>query len=235
VKRGPVIVAAATQPERRVFEKSFAADDSVAGPVFMQTGVAVPNNEDFAARAMNVNPTGLLSAGTAGGLDPKLDPGTILLPTRIRGHNGEFIATDPRWHARVHASLSPYISVNTGDLLEVTEVVLEPAKKIALYEQSKAAGMDMESGALGRIAARIGVPFLILRVVMDTAADRLPASALAGISATGDANRIALLAKLLKRPGNLPAMWLLLRRFRQASRALRSACRLASEQMLNPG
>lgn len=231
---GPVIVATATQPERHACEGSLVANGDAIGPVFVQTGVGLQHPEDLLAWALRLGPAGLVSAGTAGALDPNLAPGAVLLPERIRCRTGEVIDTDPQWRARVHAALTPHMPVNTGELLDVNRVVRQPAEKIILHAQTSSTGMDMESAALGRIAVRIGVPFLIMRVVMDTAADRIPATALAGIAANGDIDRIALCADLLRHPGDLPALLLLLRRFRQAASALRRACLLAGRQLLRP-
>ena len=50
------------------------------------------------------------------------------------------------------------------------------ARKAQLFGATRAVAVDMESAAVAEVAAQHGLPFLVLRVVLDTAADSLPAS-----------------------------------------------------------
>jgi adenosylhomocysteine nucleosidase len=53
-------------------------------------------------------------------------------------------------------------------------VVSDPDDKSALAVSSGAIAVDMESAAIARVATEAGLPFVVLRVVADDAADALP-------------------------------------------------------------
>ena len=75
----------------------------------------------------------------------------------------------------------------------------------------------MESHLAAAAAARLGVPFAVLRAVSDAADDDLPVAAQAGFSPDGRTNIAAVLAALARRPGEFPA---LIRTARNAGKAL---------------
>ena len=87
----------------------------------------------------------------------------------------------------------------------------------------------MELGLTAEIAALYGVPFVVLRVVLDPAHRAIPQSALAGARHDGGTDPVAVLKALMKRPEDLPALLRLAGDTREASRALRR-----SRQALGP-
>ena len=190
--------------------------------------------EALAEHAIEMGASGLISTGTAGALAPNLTPGMLLLPKRIRRIDGHTFRIDSNWHAGVLAALRPQLPVSTGDLLHVPAVIRDPDQKQALHEQTRAISADMESSHLAAVAARVGVPFLVMRVVMDMADDEIPEAALAAVTAAGDADPMALLRALLRRPADLPGLFRVVRRFRCAADTLRRACRVADRPLLSP-
>ena len=61
-----------------------------------------------------------------------------------------------------------------------------PSKKKAAFEVAGAMAVDMESAAVAAIAAAHQLPFVALRVIIDTASDALPQSGNRGKSRGGD-------------------------------------------------
>lgn len=200
----------------------------------MQTGMGIADAAQLTDRIVNTGASGLISIGTAGGLKPDLQPGALLLPNCIRHIDGKNFAADPEWHAQVHAALQCTDRVHTGDLLSVTDVVRHPERKNSLYRETEAIGVDMESAGLAEIAAHAGLPFLVLRVVMDSAGDEIPEAATVSIGETGDTQNIALLRYLAGHISELPGMLRTLHRFRNAAASLREACWLARNELLCP-
>ncbi len=200
----------------------------------MQTGIGITDAAKLTARVMETGAAGLLSIGTAGGLQPDLRAGALLLPGCIRRAGGKSFAADPEWHARVHAALKQTDRVHTGDLLSVNCVVRHPDEKESLFRQTQAIGVDMESAGLAEIAAHAGLPFLVLRVVMDTAADTIPKAATVSINEAGDTQSIALLSYLAGHLSDIPGLLRTAHRFRNAAGSLREACRLARDELLCP-
>jgi purine-nucleoside phosphorylase len=87
---------------------------------------------------------GVISFGVAGGLDPSLKPGDIVLATEV-------VAGDARWLAglslneEVVANLALKRRVVRGGLAGAEEVIVAQARKAALWLQTGAAAVDMES------------------------------------------------------------------------------------------
>jgi len=229
-----IIFASATGPERRICSSSGLAPSDRGYPVFMQTGIGISDAAQLTDRIINTRASGLISIGTAGGLKPDLQPGTLLLPRRVRHINGKNFVTDPDWRTRVHTALEGTDRVHAGDLLSVTDVARHPDQKSSLYRETQAIGVDMESAGLAEIAAHAGLPFLVLRVVMDTAGDEIPKAASVSISETGDTRSIALLRYLAGHISDIPGMLRTLRRFQNAAASLREACRMARNELLRP-
>ena len=78
------------------------------------------------------------------------------------------------WRARLAARLEPTLPVIEHPLYTADHVVTNPAAKAELAQRSGAAAVDMESSGLARAAAEAGLPFIVVRVVADSADDALP-------------------------------------------------------------
>lgn len=162
--------------------------------------------------------TVLMSFGVAGGLDPALRTGDLLLPRAVTGADGERFTVD----AALHGSLRSRLAANDSDLLGVDRVVMDSAAKAKLHAEG-AAAVDLESLAVARVAAAHGRPFIVLRAVADEASRSLPPAALVGLDAEGRAAPRRVLAALLRRPGQLPALIALARDTRRALASLSAA------------
>lgn len=179
----------------------------------------------------------LVSFGSAGGLDPALRAGDLMLPETVFDRAEQRVRTDAGWHAAMRARLAPS-TVCTAALRQVSAPLLDPPAKAALRAATGAAAVDMESAAVAEVAAAAGLPFLILRVVLDDAGAALPAPLLAAVDGQGRPRPLALLAAFARRPGLvLSATALALARARAAATLRRAAtvlaeCRPGSEERL---
>lgn len=144
----------------------------------------------------------VLSFGIAGGLEPGLAPGTVLIARAI--HDGASrVPTDAEWSARL-ATLLP--DARAAEFVGVDAAVAGTADKAKLHRRTGAAAVDMESHVAARLAAGHGVPFAALRVVADPAERTLPPAALVGMRADGTTDLGAVLRSLAHRPRQLPAL-----------------------------
>ncbi|RMF99334.1 MAG: purine phosphorylase, partial [Gammaproteobacteria bacterium] len=159
--------------------------------------------------------------GTAGGLDPDLAPGALLLPAELRLAGGERLRLPADWHAAVHTCLAARLPVVAGPLVSSRSAVGDAVARQRLRERSGALAVDMESYWLAQAAAAAGVPLLVLRAVADPAAARLPPPLLAALTPDGGLRWQALLA--CWRPALWPGLWRLRRDFRRAAASLRVA------------
>lgn len=164
--------------------------------------------------------TGLLSFGLAGGLDPALHAGAVVIPSFVI-EDGYRFAVDPALAARFGAMMP--VSV-----LAVTTVLASVTAKRAARAATGAATVDLESGAVARVAAQHGLKFAVLRAVCDPAGRALPPLALAALDAGGRIGAGRVLASLLRHPGQLPALIDLARDAARARAALIASVRQAS-------
>lgn len=162
----------------------------------------------------------LVSWGMAGGLDPSLAAGTLLLPTEVLARNGQAIETSRPWRERLSAAVSSRCATVPGRLVSSTRAIGSVADKAALFRETGAAAVDMESLAVAQVAVARRVPFLAVRVIVDSAQDVLPKSVTTAADAAGEMRLWSLLGALALSPADLPALIRLARRYRAANLSL---------------
>ncbi len=168
-----------------------------------------------AERLARAGASALASFGTAGALDPSLECGAVLVPREVRVLDGPALPTHARWREAVLAALPRDCQVSDGALLTSRVPLGSRLDKAIAWRETGCVAVDMESAAVAQLAAAAAVPFLVLRVIVDTAADDLPEAVLAASGAGGVAiGRLVL--GLAFAPLSIPAVRSLARRFRTA-------------------
>jgi nucleoside phosphorylase len=142
----------------------------------VQSGPGPQRAAAAAARALDAGAGLLVSWGLAGALAATVAPGTVLVPRRVGALGVAPLAVDAAWHERF-AALGHEFRIDNGDLLTVPAALESPAAKRAAGAATGAVAVDMESAAVAAAAARAGVPFAALRVVVDALDDALPSGA----------------------------------------------------------
>jgi adenosylhomocysteine nucleosidase len=167
---------------------------------------------------------GVISFGVAGGLDPSLKSGDIVVATEV-------MAGDARWLAGLALNEELITSVALGrrrvvrgGLAGVEDVVVAQASKAALRLETGAAAVDMESHIAAAYAAEAGLPFAALRVISDPASRALPALARSAIKPNGDIDVRKVLRGVVRNPRTLHALVSTGIDFNRALRSLRG-CR----------
>ena len=190
----------------------------MAGP-----GVTVIAGGGDAARleraldALAGSASAILSSGLAGALDPTLKVGDIVignaapLPRREEGGGVQQMLERSIPEARV------------GPIVGSDHALATAREKAALFAETGALAVDMESHIAARVAARHGLPFVALRVISDAADATLPPAALAGMRSDGGIAIGSILASLMRNPAQLPA---LIRTGRDAEKAFRGLGRV---------
>lgn len=136
-------------------------------------------------------PEGLMSVGIAGGLDPGLAVGDLVVGNGVGG----FVA-DGGWADWLCKRLGAPGAVVAG-----VDVAISTAEaKAALRAATGAAVVDMESHVVARVAAAHGLPFVVVRAVSDGAGDDLPAAARVPLTVDGGVRMGRVLAALARRP-----------------------------------
>ena len=153
---------------------------------------------EAAYRLVEQGVNALVSFGFAGGLDPALRSGSLVIPVSILSE-GRMYAADP--------SLADRFGGLTGHcLMAGTVAATSSTAKRQLHATTRAHAIDLESGSVARVAEDYGLPFVAVRAISDAADRDLPPAALLALDRSGRIDLIQVLASLLRHPAQLPAL-----------------------------
>jgi adenosylhomocysteine nucleosidase len=196
------------------------------GTLLIVSGVGPTAAGQGARRLAAAGVKALVSWGMAGGLDPTLAAGTVVLPGEVISPEGSLFHTPRDWRERVSAAIAARHPVCIGRLLTCREALGSTADKALAFRRTAAVAVDMESSAVAEVAASHRLPFLAVRAIVDTAADAVPRAALTAATTGAAEVRLGqLLGVLARAPRELPGLIRLAGHYRAASRALASVAR----------
>ena len=173
----PAGVVAALAAEARVLGPAQPRGQGLAvladGNLLAVSGMGSRAARSAAERLIDAGATSLVSWGLAGGLDPELEAGAVCLPREVIAADGSRSA-----HRAILAGVPvmllslPVAPASPHDALLTAEHALETtADKGAARRATGACAVDMESSAVAQVADAHGVPFIAVRVIVDTAGD----------------------------------------------------------------
>ena len=167
---------------------------------------------------------GVLVVGVAGGVDPKLETGDLLLAGRYALQNGASqgaglaIRPNPQMlQTAQQAALDLSVPTFDGGSLTVDHLVAEPEERQELLIQYQIHSVNMEDYRAAEAAHKAGVPFLSVRVVLDTASQRLPGY-LPGLAKS----RYKVFTNVILQPWRIPTMLRLKRQLQLCQAVLTS-------------
>lgn len=168
------------------------------------SGMGMDNAFSAALWLIDQGVTGLAIMGVAGGLDPALKTGDLVLADMVFEDRGK---KDPIWNAdpicaelALGALAARGIPVKRGSIITTRRAVITVDEKKTLYKQSRALAVDMESAAVARAAGQAGLPFFVLRAICDAANQSVSGDLFHSLDANGNVQFPILLGKLLRRP-----------------------------------
>jgi adenosylhomocysteine nucleosidase len=153
-------------------------------------------NAAFAATLLidHFSPAAVIFTGTAGAVDPELNPGDVVIGTAIGYHDfGDVTATglvrsptrnaasgklDPAFFpadpALLAAARRAALTIKSSHIREGLIVtgdtfVADPRNREGLRKQLNAAAVEMEGAAVAQVCARFGVPVIVIRSITDHA------------------------------------------------------------------
>jgi adenosylhomocysteine nucleosidase len=159
---------------------------------WVQAGGGTPDGARRAAEVLiGRGATALLSFGLAGGLDPALRPGAIVVPAGV-------LTVAPY---QCDPGLLDRLGGQTAQTVFAAHTIIATRQeKHRLHTETGAAAVDLESGAVAEAAARHGLRFAVLRAICDPAERDLPAFAAAALDAEGRIGILRVLRTLLRDP-----------------------------------
>lgn len=210
-------IVMALSAERAGLQRALAR--SPAAVTVFQSGPGAVRAGEAARTAIRAGASAVLSWGIAGGLEPQLAPGTVVVPRYVALADGSRLAVEPRWQSALAARLRPRFALREGDLLSVDHVLESPRAKARAALDTGSVAADMESAAIARAAFEAGVPFAAVRVVADSLIDTLPPNVAEWIDPDGR-QRITPVFGAMLRPASWPMLAVLAARYRVARRIL---------------
>jgi hopanoid-associated phosphorylase len=163
----------------------------------------------------------VISIGIAGGLDPALVPGDVIVATGIAAPDRRHDASLGLARQLADRLASHPKRVVLADLAGVDAAVVSPLAKRALLHATGALAVDMESHVAAAFAARHGLPFAAVRVVCDPADRALPSLISTALRPDGGLSLPGVLGSLIRYPHQFTAMARLARDAAEGFRALR--------------
>src|SRR4051812_9147126 len=145
---------------------------------------------------------GVISIGLAGALSPLLKVGDVIIADRILT-GVEKWDCDNGWRVRLGSRLPFALQ---GPLFGSDVIIEKPQTKSGLHDTTCALAVDMESQVAARFAHQRNLPLAGLRVISDDASHVLPPAALVAMKPDGGIALGRVLASLLMKPTQIPAL-----------------------------
>jgi adenosylhomocysteine nucleosidase len=166
---------------------------------------------------------GIVSFGIAGGLDPSLNAGDLVVANEIMTSDARWPTAPALSKALVEGAAIGRRRIVGGTIVGAEEIILDPRDKVELHKKTGATAVDMESHIAAAYAASVGLPFAALRVINDPASRSLPALALNALKPNGDVCPRKVLRGVARKPTMIPALMRTAHDFNRAIATLRRA------------
>jgi adenosylhomocysteine nucleosidase len=145
----------------------------------------------------------VISFGIAGGLEPSLNPGDVVVASRV-------VSGAHTWYSHVgllslltERLRKDAIEARQGIIVGVDKPTMTPAEKDMWRRATGADAVDTESHLAADYALANDLPFCALRVISDPASRALPPLALNALKPDGHINVAAVIASLLRNPAQI--------------------------------
>lgn len=193
-------------------------------PPVAVAGASAARATSAAAQFLNEDCAGVVSFGLAGGLDPDIEPGTVVVADAILAPDGVRHATDDAWRRALAVKLDGRVLYRTGTIAGSSGSIDGADAKIAFNRRTGALAVDMESHGVAEAARRAGKPFIAVRVVADPATRSIPPWLLAAIADDGTIRPGVIAGGLFLQPWKV---WELIGLARENGRAIAALRRVA--------
>lgn len=151
------------------------------------TGIGRSNSARATRALADAGASTIINAGFAAALDGKARVGDIVVAARVIGPTQECepIACSSALKATVPPSGSLGYSIWQSDIITSDELITAADSKREIFATTGAAALDMEGYAAAECCRQLGVPFLSIKAVSDTASENLPTELVQLVSIAG--------------------------------------------------
>jgi adenosylhomocysteine nucleosidase len=177
-------------------------------------------------RSIRDSVKGIISIGIAGALSPSLNAGDCVIASAIVTSAARY-DTDNAWTMHLRQSLPDRIVATIAGAERIAATV---EKKSAIYRETGADAVDMESHIAASVAREHNLPFVALRAISDRADHTLPHAARVALKPSGGIALWRVLGSVAAVPQQIPA---LVRTGRETEKAFATLLRCLD--MLGPG
>ena len=197
---------------------------------FVATGIGIKRARAIARQALSALPETelVIATGVVGALSGGLRPGDIVIADRAikarqdSPHPEQVLQVDPAIVDRCERTLHRAgLASSTGAILTSMRIIPNGAEKRIAKQHSGSIAVDMESAGIAIEATARGIPFAIVRTVIDSLEDEIFGAELAGED--GRVKPLAAANYLVRNPGAFLKIPWMLRNLALATRALADA------------
>jgi len=190
---------------------------------------AGPNNAANAARLLIAKGADrLISWGCAAALSADLRPGHLVIAEQVF-FDQQTYDTDKRWSHKLRSRLSENLAVSSGHLQTEMRIVAASSDKRSIHKANNAIALDMESGAIAKVASQTNLPCLVLRAIADPVNMDLPQAVVHALNDQGQVDLGKLLRYLWCHPWEIPALIELGWHFHAAQKTLKTTAKYLNE------
>jgi len=201
------------------------------GHLISLSGTGIDKAQSAAQQLIDQGAQQLISWGCAGALAPHLIAGDLILPHSILLSDDTLLEIDLIGREQAIKMLNHSIHYYSDKLLESKQIISSVLDKKASYQRNSAIAVDMESGAVARIAKQANIPFIVIRSIVDPANFSLPYAVQYAMNNQGNISISKLLLYLCMHPTELPRLIKLSQHFNAAKKTLNQ---VASQLLLGP-
>ncbi|MBF8269687.1 MAG: phosphorylase family protein [Gammaproteobacteria bacterium] len=165
----------------------------------------------------------LVSWGTAGAIATHLHAGDLCMPEAILGFDDRVYQTAKHWrNSVVNKLVDCPCDIYLGQMADAMRVLTTAEEKTGITERNKSViAVDMESAAIAEVACASEKPYIVIRVISDTAGMVIPDIAIKITDPFGRVRLARLLHQTLTNPLQIPGLIKLALGYRKAAITMR--------------